>query len=545
MADIFWPNRVLYNCSCNLASPFTHLYFCRYCAEVRCQLCVYHEIDSYFCPNCLENMPSAEAKLKKNRCANCYECPSCGNTLSTRATAVAIESDNPEEKATAKKVFYLACGFCRWSTRDVGIADRSNASSGWQEPENPISKRVNNLVDYYRKLAFREKYEREKTKLRKKSYLHIASPSSFSMKSKTGNLGLLKKRSSLSLLKSLSISRGNDSDEEISFSEPAVATEQPPRQSLYTEVVQLDKAASISQMLAQPDFQHSQTCDFHPRHKHLIAKRSQRCRQCEHNLCKPEFNPSSTKYKIQLFAINYIPQLQVSQVPELHFGKKSRVTVSLKNPSDHVVTVTLKTAHVSTDGAEETELGEKLDSIKAKTEPSDGSNKGNEKEQLDERVIEEQKEIKKEGQGQRSGEEILEKTMAAKQLKIPVDNSADNKILEDTAELILPASPLLLAAKDDAAEYDENELAVAKLDDPNVVASRQANKLWFYIDVTPSKPSGDVQFSLILKYDFKTVPSTISKVGTKEILDEPREAKMVQLEQLVRLNLGKVAASDE
>jgi C4-type Zn-finger protein len=61
-----------------------------------------------------------------SRCANCFECPSCGNTLSTRATDIAIPSDNPEEKATAKKVFYLACGFCRWSTRDVAIPDRNN-----------------------------------------------------------------------------------------------------------------------------------------------------------------------------------------------------------------------------------------------------------------------------------------------------------------------------------------------------------------------------------------------------------------------------------
>ena len=63
-----------------------------------------------------------------HRCANCFECPSCGNTLSTRATAIAVPSDNPDEKATAKKVFYLACGFCRWSTRDVAIPDRNN---GW------------------------------------------------------------------------------------------------------------------------------------------------------------------------------------------------------------------------------------------------------------------------------------------------------------------------------------------------------------------------------------------------------------------------------
>ena len=60
------------------------------------------------------------------RCANCFECPSCGNALIVRVSTVAIPSDNPEEKATAKKVFYLGCGFCRWSTRDVAIPDRNN-----------------------------------------------------------------------------------------------------------------------------------------------------------------------------------------------------------------------------------------------------------------------------------------------------------------------------------------------------------------------------------------------------------------------------------
>lgn len=62
------------------------------------------------------------------RCANCFDCPSCGNTLSTRATAVAIQSDKggDDSKATqAKKVYYLACGFCRWSSRDIGIEDKS------------------------------------------------------------------------------------------------------------------------------------------------------------------------------------------------------------------------------------------------------------------------------------------------------------------------------------------------------------------------------------------------------------------------------------
>ena len=33
---------------------------------------------------------------------------------------------NPDDpgKLTPKKVYYLACGFCRWTSRDVGIPDQ-------------------------------------------------------------------------------------------------------------------------------------------------------------------------------------------------------------------------------------------------------------------------------------------------------------------------------------------------------------------------------------------------------------------------------------
>ncbi|XP_028405032.1 dynactin subunit 4-like [Dendronephthya gigantea] len=523
MAEIFWPGSVLYYCSCKLASPFTSLYFCRYCIEIRCQLCVYTETDSYFCPNCLENMPSAEAKLKKNRCANCFECPSCGNALSTRATAIAMPSDNPEEKATAKKVFYLACGFCRWSTRDVAIPDRNNASSGWQEPDNPVSKRVNSLVDFYKKLATKEQQDREKLKLKKKSYIHITSSSSFA--AKTGNLGLLKKRSSLSLMRSLSLNRGNGGiEQEIVFSEPAKATEQPARQDLYTEVVKLEKSSSISQMVAQPDFQNAQTCDFFPRHKHLIAKRSQRCRQCEHNVVKPEFNPSSTKYKIQFFAGNYIPQMQISKAPPFSHQKKSRVILSLKNPLDYPVSVILKLAREADLEQEEVTKGDLRDN--------------QEKGELDEQGKEEMK------RGRRGSDSLSEKGLA-KVPKIPVDNSGDNGILEDTVEVVLPSAPLLIAAKDDAAEFDESEVTTTKYeDDPNIIASRKANKIWFYVDVTPLKTTGDAQFSLLLNYDYKTIPSSASKVGAKEGQEGPK-IETIHLAHRVHLTLGKISESEQ
>ena len=88
---------VRYLCSCGHLQPLCRLYFCRYCSDLRCGCCVSHEVDSHYCPNCLENMPSAEARLKKNRCANCFDCPSCGHTLSTRATSMTVA---PQQQTT-------------------------------------------------------------------------------------------------------------------------------------------------------------------------------------------------------------------------------------------------------------------------------------------------------------------------------------------------------------------------------------------------------------------------------------------------------------
>jgi dynactin-4 len=119
--------KVRYLCSCGLAQPLSKLYFCRHCLDLRCGFCVSHEVDSHYCPNCLENMPSAEARLKKNRCANCFDCPSCGHTLSTRATSMQLQApteDGTNVKIVTKKLYYLVCAFCRWTSRDAGLQDQ-------------------------------------------------------------------------------------------------------------------------------------------------------------------------------------------------------------------------------------------------------------------------------------------------------------------------------------------------------------------------------------------------------------------------------------
>ncbi len=59
------------------------------------------------------------------RCANCFDCPCCMHTLSTRATNIPSPLPDDPSKTAMKKAYYLACGFCRWTSRDVGMADKS------------------------------------------------------------------------------------------------------------------------------------------------------------------------------------------------------------------------------------------------------------------------------------------------------------------------------------------------------------------------------------------------------------------------------------
>jgi dynactin-4 len=48
-------------------SPLSSLYFCEECDAIRCDQCVAVEVASYFCPNCLFDVPGANVRADKNR----------------------------------------------------------------------------------------------------------------------------------------------------------------------------------------------------------------------------------------------------------------------------------------------------------------------------------------------------------------------------------------------------------------------------------------------------------------------------------------------
>lgn len=98
---------------------------------------------------------------------------------------------------------------------------------------------------------------------------------------------------------------------------------------------------NIKQRLSQPANQPEIVNNLYPQHKSLSIKRSLRCRQCEHNVIKPEYNPSSIKYRIQLFASCHVPEVRFVKCDPLVVGETSFLTLKLLNPTIHDMTITI------------------------------------------------------------------------------------------------------------------------------------------------------------------------------------------------------------
>merc|ERR1711963_1197820 len=101
-----------------------------------------------------------------------------------------------------------------------------------------------------------------------------------------------------------------------------------------TEPLDLFNITSMSQRLAQLEFQPEKITELFPKHKHLMIKRSQRCRRCEHNLSKPEYNPTSIKFKIQLAAYYHVPDLVIYKVDKLVAGAQAKFVIKVVNPTN-------------------------------------------------------------------------------------------------------------------------------------------------------------------------------------------------------------------
>ncbi|CAJ1406500.1 unnamed protein product [Effrenium voratum] len=135
------------------AYPISSLYFCDGCSRVVSRRDLAEDVDSYYCPHCLENMPSSEAMLCGMRCSKCWECPVCSSTLTP-----CIATTSKEQS------YHFACSYCRWSSKGRQEAEKPEqliTQIVSLERESEPRQRMMTMLEAYRMKAQEQQRERE------------------------------------------------------------------------------------------------------------------------------------------------------------------------------------------------------------------------------------------------------------------------------------------------------------------------------------------------------------------------------------------------
>lgn len=488
---------VQYACTCGQLKSISLMYFCRHCLKLRCGYCVCHEVESHYCSNCLELLPSSEARLKKNRCQTCFNCPNCLNTLSVRGTTVSVRDPDDPNKVTSQKKYYHSCFFCRWTTRDVGLPDQAVqtvSANGWaHKGTSSNAQRITALLDHARLLGMLERHEREQkekklTPRSRRAFTHLPGLTAAHVRKRAGLPPELPAPSTIK--------------DNLADFQPAVAKEGvvPLPDDIFTAELDINEVTTLTQRFAQPETQPESISDMLPSYKHLSTKRSQRCRECEHNVNKPELNPLSTKFKIQQAAYFHVPEVRLVTVEPLVAGKESMLVILFSNPSQHATTLRF----ITLQEAEEEEIQQLTDKATDTSTP----------------------------QGDAPASlSSLTKPVAVMEEPKPIDISL-------TCDVQLPASDveIVLPPKDDAAEYDDSGETQQFHDDPKVVIHRRANKASLRFSIVPHTDMAGENCVLGFAFHY----TYVNRIAAPAAAPFEQKPQKVQLSTRVFMNCGKI-----
>lgn len=244
----------------------------------------------------------------------------------------------------------------------------------------------------------------------------------------------------------------------------------------------LETVTTLRQRLNSPAVQPVSVNDLHPHHKSLSIKRSLRCRQCEHYVVKPEFNPNSIKYRIHSLASYHVPEVRLLRNYILKAGQSTQIQVKFINPTMHDMTISISGLPTS---------AEELNEI-------------------------EQLQTKFDQQLNTSGALAIASpfnTMASAAGHVQVPKLVDVQL---SGTLQLPDGPFIVHRRDDTTEFD-GEVKIQN--EPRFVMWRRSNKVAIELTVHPldAKPGDDVVVGFRIEHNYKnTFPNTTDKKEPQE-----------------------------
>ena len=209
----------------------------------------------------------------------------------------------------SKKVYYLACSVCRWSTRDIRLADRPILNS-WKSQDNIHEERFKELLQHYKQIAVREKQERDRKKYSTVKLRNtMISATSRSSSDKYGLLTPLTRRG----IRTSGILKGSSLIETMNITnllpKPAETLEHIEALDESFLLNKFHQLTTIAQRLNSVECQPLILEQLYPLAKHFTSKQSKRCKECDHNVLKPEPSPKLIKFKLHQMALFFIPQV--------------------------------------------------------------------------------------------------------------------------------------------------------------------------------------------------------------------------------------------
>ncbi len=197
----------------------------------------------------------------------------------------------------------MACSVCRWSTRDIHLIDQLTLNS-WKPQDNIHEPRFNELLQHYKQIATREKQERDRKKystVKLRSSIASGANRSLIGSDKYGLLAPLNRRG---IRKTPSLTESPTQGSQSPKSSETIEQIEPLDETFFlNNPFEFNKLTTIEQRLNSVESQPIIIDRLYPLAKHFTSKQSKCCKECDHNVLKPEPSPKLIKFKLHQMAL--------------------------------------------------------------------------------------------------------------------------------------------------------------------------------------------------------------------------------------------------
>ncbi|TRY53025.1 Dynactin subunit p62 [Cryptosporidium tyzzeri] len=308
-------------------------YYCESCNKLISQEEVKIEVDTYFCPSCLENVPSSEAFSRNFRCINCHDCPKCMATISTNKLDLGSEID--ENNGRIMQHSYN-CGFCHFS---LNVNLKMDAGNETDEKTIKESNDKNNKLHIHKQndsLFLQESNYLSLIidKVKNSAYKHFDTNISSETKQLNNlndeqselNLSIRileeKQKTSASLIREKNIWLNSDKMKYLSNIRELLPTCLNKNDLSYRQYINNpDIINSVYLSLRANSNSQTKLC---PYMKKLSVQISKRCMACKRLVIKPQLNPlSQPPFRVNLSANLFFPNFRLVSIKDNSSGDRS------------------------------------------------------------------------------------------------------------------------------------------------------------------------------------------------------------------------------